>query len=98
VFDVTNSILPVIPSLTQFRGGLHRSFWPEGFIGIGVSNGTDDFVRNFVTKTCRAIIDDVEKLDDIQDGFIHYHLVRFYPVTRLQYTNSHILLTNRCVL
>jgi hypothetical protein len=26
VFDVTNSILPVIPSLTQFRGGLHRSF------------------------------------------------------------------------
>ncbi len=53
-------------------------------MGIGVPIGTDAFVRNFVAKTCRAIIDDVEKLDAIQDGFIHY--------------NSHILLGNRCVL
>ena len=37
----------------------------EGFIGIGVSIGTDTFVRNFVATTCRTIIDDVEKLDDI---------------------------------
>ncbi len=53
------------------------SFCPEGFIGIGVPIGTDDFVRNFVSKTCRAIIDDVEKLDAIQDGFIHYQLLSF---------------------
>ncbi len=46
------------------------SFCPEGFVGIGVPIGTDTFVRNFVDKTCRNIIDDVEKLDDIQDGFI----------------------------
>ena len=37
-----------------------------------VPNGTDAFVQNFVAKTCRDIIDDVEKLDSIQDGFIHY--------------------------
>ncbi len=47
---------------------------------------------------CRSIIDDVEKLDAIQDGFIHYQLLRFFQVTRLQYLNSHILLGNRCVL
>jgi hypothetical protein len=35
-----------------------------------VSTGTDTFERNFVGKTCRNIIDDVEKLDVIQDGFI----------------------------
>jgi hypothetical protein len=28
-------------------------------------------VRNFVDKTCGAIIDDVEKIDVIQDGFIY---------------------------
>jgi hypothetical protein len=28
-----------------------------------VSIGTDTFVRNFVAKTCRNIIDDVEKLN-----------------------------------
>ena len=57
----------------------------EGFVGIGVPIGTDAFVQNFVAKRCRAIKDDVEKLDAIQG-------------TRLQYTNSHILLRNRCVL
>ena len=59
---------------------------------------TDAFVQNFVAKTCRAIIDDVEKLDTIQDGFIRYRLLRFCQVTLLQYINSHILLGNRCVL
>jgi hypothetical protein len=47
--------------------------------------GTDTFVRNFVAKTCRDIIDDVEKLDGIQDGLIHYQLLRFSQTTRLQY-------------
>ena len=60
--------------------------------------GTDDFVRSFVAKTCRDIIDDVEKLDAIQDGFIHFQLLRFCQATRLQYLNSHIMLSNRCVL
>ncbi len=40
----------------------------------------------------------LEKLDSIQDGFIHYRLLRFCQSTRLQYANSHILLRNRCVL
>jgi hypothetical protein len=50
---------------------------PEDFLSIGVPIGTDAFVRNFVTKTCRTIIDDVEKLDAMQDGFFHYQLLRF---------------------
>ncbi len=74
------------------------SFCPEGFVGIGVPIGTDIFVRDFVTKTCRDIIDDVEKLDTIQDGFIHFQFLRFWQTTRLQYINSHIMLNNRGVL
>jgi hypothetical protein len=53
------------------------SYFPDGFVGIGVPIDTDTFVRNFVTKICRNIMDDVEKLDVIQDGFVHYQLVRF---------------------
>jgi hypothetical protein len=30
---------------------------------------------------CRDIIDDVEKLDVIQDGVIHFQLIRFCQVT-----------------
>jgi hypothetical protein len=49
-------------------------------------------------KTCRPIMDDVEKLDAIQYGFIHYQLLRFCQVTRLQYINSQFMLKNRCAL
>jgi hypothetical protein len=87
------------PTLTHLSGDvLLASFCPEGFVGIGLPIGTDAFVQNFVDKTCRDIIDDVEKLDAIQDGFIHYQLLRFCQATRLQYINSHILLGDRCVL
>jgi hypothetical protein len=48
-----------------------------------------------VAKTCRDIIDDVEQLDVIQDGFTHFQLLRFCQATRLQYINSHI---TRCFL
>jgi hypothetical protein len=62
---------------------------------IDVPIGTDAFVRSFVAKTCRDIIDDVEKLDVIQDGFIHFQLLRLCQATRIQYINSHIMRSNR---
>jgi hypothetical protein len=34
---------------------------------------TDAFVKQFVAKTCRDIIEDVEKLDVIQDDFDFYN-------------------------
>ena len=58
----------------------------EGFVGIGVPIGTDAFAQNFIVKTCSDIIDDVEKLDTIEDGFIHYQYLRFCEDTRLSNT------------
>ena len=96
---LAHSIIDGSPALTHLSADLALdSFCPEGFVGIGVPIGTDMFVRNFVAQKCREIIDDVEKLDAIQDGFIHYQLLRFCQATRLQYINSHIMLNNRCVL
>ncbi len=43
-------------------------------------------------------MDDVEKLDATEDGFIQYQLIGFCKATRLQYLNSDILLGNRCPL
>jgi hypothetical protein len=63
-----------------------------------VSIVTDTFAKQFVVKTCRDIIEDIEKLDAIQDAFIHYQILRFCQTTRLQYLNSHIILDNYCVL
>ena len=44
--------------------------------------GIDVFVQIFVKDNCMAIIDDVDKLDNVQDGFIHYQLLRFCRATR----------------
>jgi hypothetical protein len=77
-FDVAHKIIGTIPDVAHLSADVVLdSFCPVGFVGIGVPIGTDVFVLNFVAKTCRAIIDDVEKLDAIQDGFIHYQLLSF---------------------
>jgi hypothetical protein len=58
------SIITASPALTHLSADLARdSFCPEAFVGVPI--GTDIFVRNFVAKTCRDIIDDVEKPDAI---------------------------------
>ena len=56
---MAHSIIAASPALIQLSGDISReSFCPEGFIGIGVPIGTDAFVRSFVAKTCRDIIED----------------------------------------
>ena len=52
------------------------------------SPGTDAFVQNFVNDKCLAIIDYVDNLDSVDDGFIHYQFLRFCQATRLQYLNG----------
>ncbi len=81
VFDMAQTIMEVTPSLTHISNDfLVDSFCPEGFIVIGVPIVTDAFVQSFVSKTCRDIIDDVEKLDTIQDDCVHFHLFTIFPI------------------
>ena len=43
-------------------------------------------------------MEDVDKLDNIQDGFIRYQILLFGQATRLQYLNGHVQLANQNVL
>jgi hypothetical protein len=74
------------------------SFTADGYVGLGVPLGTDAFVQKFVHDKCLQVIDDVAKLDPIEDGFVHYQLLRFCQATRLQYLNSHVSLDNQLAL
>ncbi len=59
---MTHGVIQATPQLTQFSGEVSLdSFRPDGFVGIGVPIGTDTFVKQFVAKTCRDIIEDVRK-------------------------------------
>jgi hypothetical protein len=74
------------------------SFVVDGYIVLGVPIGTDAFIQHFVKDKRQAIMEDVDKLDNIQDGFIQYQLIRFCQATRLQYLNGHLQLANQNVL
>jgi len=43
-------------------------------------------------------MEDVDKLDNIRDGFIHYQLIRFCQAIRLQDLNGHVELANQHVV
>jgi hypothetical protein len=90
--------LLIPPSHTSVPLLAPTAFVDDIYIGLGVPIGTDAFVQHFVKKKCQEIMDDVDKLDNIQDGFIHYQLVRFWQATRLQYLNGQIDLANQNVL
>jgi hypothetical protein len=78
-------LLAAEPSLAHLGPLLApKALVDDGYIGLGVPIGTDAFVQHFVNKKCQEIMEDVDKLDNIQDGFIHYQLVRFCQATRLQ--------------
>jgi len=71
-------MLAANPSLDHLRPLLSPAcFVVDGYIGLGVPIGTDAFIQHFVKDKCQAIMDDVDKLDNIQDGFIHYQLLRY---------------------
>lgn len=73
-------------------------FTKDGFIGVGVPLGTPGFAEAFIKSKCQEIIEDVDSLDDIEDGFIHYKLLRYCQATRLQHINGHVALENQNVL
>jgi hypothetical protein len=43
-------------------------------------------------------MEDVDKLENIQDGFIRYQLIRFCQATRLQYLHGHVQFANHNVV
>ncbi len=74
------------------------SFEVDCYNGLGVPICTDTFIQHFVRDKCQAIMEDVDKLYNIQDGFIHYQLIRYCQTTRLQYLNCHVQLAKQNVL
>ena len=92
-------LLAADPSLAHLGPLLTpKAFVDNGYIGLGVPIGTDDFIQHFVAKKCQEIMEDVDKLDNIQDCFIHYQLLRFCQASRLQYLNGQDQLANQQVL
>jgi hypothetical protein len=92
-------LLAADPSLARIGPLLSsKAFVVDGDIGLGVPIGTDAFVQHLVKAKCQEIMEDVDKLDNLQDWFIHYQLLLFCQATRLQYLNGQVQLANQQVL
>jgi hypothetical protein len=66
------------------------SFVVDGYISLGVPISTDAFIQHSVKNKCQTVMEDVDKLDNIQDGFIHHQRLHFCQETLLQYINGHV--------
>ena len=89
---IARNIITTDCSLHTLRTLIDRPdvFVADGILTVGVPLGTDAFVSAYVAATCKEISTDIDKLDPLTDGFVHYQLVRFCQATRLQYLNVHI--------
>ena len=89
---IANDLIQADDSLSNIQALVDRDdvFVADGILTVGVPIGTDAFVSNFVTDKCQQISDDIDKLDPLTDGFVHYQLLRFCQATRLQYLNAHV--------
>jgi hypothetical protein len=67
-------------------------FSVQGIEVMGTPLGTDDYIRNFVTQNCIKISRNVEKVEPITDGFVHFQLVQKCMNTFTQYMSSNITL------
>ena len=62
-------MLAADPCLAHLSPFAPASFVVDSYIGLGVPIG-DAFIQHFVKDKCETILEDVDKLDNIQDGFI----------------------------
>ena len=96
--DASQRMLAADPSLAHLSPLLSLVYFVvDSYIGFGVPVGTHASIQQFVKDKCQAIMEDVDKLASIQDGFIHYKLIRFFQATLLQYLNGHVQFANQCM-
>lgn len=59
----------------------------------GTPLDTDLYVRNFVAQNCITITRDMEKLEPLSDGFIHFQVIQKTLNTHTQYMSVNITLS-----
>ena len=69
----------------------HEVFTVEGFKGLGVPIGISAFITKFIEKKVLDYAHDVDKLDILQDGKIHFDLLKFCHMPRFNYLNGLVL-------
>jgi hypothetical protein len=70
-------------------------FTVQGIEVLGTPLDTDVYVRIFVDQNCIKITRDVEKLEPLTDGFIHFQLIQKTMNTHTQHMSANITLSSQ---
>jgi hypothetical protein len=70
-------------------------FTVQGIEVLGTPLDTDVYVRIFVDQNCIKITRDVEKLEPLTDGFIHFQLIHKTMNTHTQHMSANITLSSQ---
>ena len=68
------------------------NFSVQGIEVLGTPLDTDVYIKDFVSQNCTKIARNVEKLESITDGFVHFQLVQKCMNTCTQYMSANITL------
>ena len=65
-------------------------FKDEGIEVLGAPVGTDKYIKTHVTQNCLCIMTDIAKLEPLDDGLVHFQLLKYCMNTRTQYISANV--------
>jgi hypothetical protein len=93
LYERAKHFLRTIPAIQHLANEFTQEmFSVEGIEVLGTPIGTDNYIRNFVAQNCLKIVRDIEKLEPLSDGLVHFQLIQKTMNTRSQYMSANITL------
>ena len=65
-------------------------FTTEGIEILGTPVGTDRFIQTQVFQNCLKIMTDIAKHEPLDDGLVHFQLLKYCMNTRSQYLSANV--------
>ena len=91
LFERAQHFLRTIPAIRHLANEFTQEmFSVEGIEVLGTPIGTDNYIKNFVAQNCLKIVRDIEKLEPLSDGLVHFQLIQKTMNTRTQYVSANI--------
>ena len=93
LYERAQHFLRTIPAIQHLANEFTQEmFSVEGIEVLGTPIGTDNYIRNFVAHNCLKIVRDIEKLEPLSDGLVHFQLIQKTMNRRTQYMSANITL------
>ena len=93
VFNLAKHFLDNDPDLQEIANDFTLDmFKDEGIEVLGAPVGTDRYIKTHVAQNCLRIMADITKHESLDDGLVHFHLLKYCMNTCTQYISANVTL------